>query len=142
MARGADGALWVGTCAGLARLDKDGSWQTYSKANTRGGLPDDNVLALAGARTARVGRDRWRSGEIQPTPGQTIRIVEVIGGKTDKVNKVTQAKQTIAVTAFDDSYLTQPGMFHYIWRLSEIGGERARAGDQEQIVYSHRGFST
>ena len=47
MAGGADGALWVGTGGGLARLDKDGSWQTYSKANTRGGLPYDSVRALA-----------------------------------------------------------------------------------------------
>ena len=48
MARGGDGALWVGTDGGLARLDKDGSWQTYSRANTGGGLPDDGVWALAG----------------------------------------------------------------------------------------------
>ena len=32
---------------GLARLDKDGHWQTYSKASTQGGLPDDDVPALA-----------------------------------------------------------------------------------------------
>ena len=32
---------------GLARLDKDGGWQTYSKASTKGGLPDDRVWALA-----------------------------------------------------------------------------------------------
>ena len=50
---GQDGALWVGTGGGgfrtqggLARLDKDGHWQTYTKANTNGGLPDDTVLAL------------------------------------------------------------------------------------------------
>ncbi len=31
---------------GLARLDKDGNWQTYTKANTSGGVPADKVLAL------------------------------------------------------------------------------------------------
>jgi hypothetical protein len=30
LAVGADGALWVGTGGGLARLDKDGRWQTWS----------------------------------------------------------------------------------------------------------------
>jgi ligand-binding sensor domain-containing protein len=47
LAFGADGSLWAGTGGGLARLDKDGHWQTYSKASTQGGLPDDRVLALA-----------------------------------------------------------------------------------------------
>ncbi|MBV8592183.1 MAG: hypothetical protein JO212_19370, partial [Acetobacteraceae bacterium] len=47
MAVGADGSLWAGTEGGLARLDKEGHWQTYSKASTQGGLPDDEVLALA-----------------------------------------------------------------------------------------------
>src|SRR5438477_7333340 len=46
LAFGADGALWAGTeGGGLARLDKDGHWQTYSKASTNGGLPDDRVYA-------------------------------------------------------------------------------------------------
>ena len=49
MAEGADGALWVGTGGGVARLDKDGGWQTYSKANTRGGLPVDRSWRGAGA---------------------------------------------------------------------------------------------
>jgi ligand-binding sensor domain-containing protein len=51
LAVGLDGALWVGTGGGLARLDRDGygQWRTYSKA--RGGLPDDIITALA------VGRD-------------------------------------------------------------------------------------
>ena len=35
LAPGADGALWIGTEGGLARLDKDGRWQTYSKAGRR-----------------------------------------------------------------------------------------------------------
>ena len=48
MAGGADGALWVGTEGGLARLDKEGRWQSYSKSSTQGGLPDDWVTALAG----------------------------------------------------------------------------------------------
>ncbi len=48
LAAGADGALWIGTFGGgLARLDKDGRWWNYNKANTQGGLPDDRVSALA-----------------------------------------------------------------------------------------------
>ena len=45
LAPGADGALWIGTEGGLARLDKDGRWQTYSTASS--GLLDDRVWALA-----------------------------------------------------------------------------------------------
>ena len=120
LALGADGTLWVGTLSGgLARLDKDGHWQTYSKASTQGGLPDDRRLGV-GARRGRhaVGRHRGGGlGNFNRPSGRTVRIVEVIG----KIGEVAQADQTIAVTAFDDSYLTQPGMFHYIWRLSEIG---------------------
>ena len=45
---GPDGSLWAGTVVGgLARLDKDGHWQTYSKVSTNGGLPSDGVPALA-----------------------------------------------------------------------------------------------
>ena len=41
-------SLWAGTYGGgLARLDKDGHWQTYNKASTNAGLPDDYVSALA-----------------------------------------------------------------------------------------------
>jgi Two component regulator propeller len=121
LAGGVDGALWVGTVGGLARLDKDGRWQTYSKASTQGGLPDDNVRALAGG----VDGALWVGtngglGNFRRPLGQTLRIVEVSGGKVDELNKITEPEQTIAATAFDDSYLTQPGMFHYIWRLNEI----------------------
>jgi hypothetical protein len=119
LALGADGSLWAGTFGGgLARLDKDGHWQTYSKASTQGGLPDDGVraLALGADGSLWAGTDGGLSNFNRPL-GRTIRIGEII----DKVGEVTQADQTIAVTAFDDSYLTQPGMFHYIWRLSKIG---------------------
>jgi ligand-binding sensor domain-containing protein len=52
---GADGTLWIGTegdaigrtAGGLARLNRGGHWQTYSKANTNGALPGDSVNALA-----------------------------------------------------------------------------------------------
>jgi len=37
------------------------------------------------------------------------------------VDEVTQKEQAVAIIAFDPNYLTQPWMFHYIWRLSEIG---------------------
>jgi hypothetical protein len=43
---GPDGALWVGTYHGLARFDKEGRWQTYTAASTKGGLPHDFVTAL------------------------------------------------------------------------------------------------
>ena len=53
MALGPDGSTWVGvgggfipTDGGLARLDKDGHWQSYSQARTQGGLPDDRALTL------------------------------------------------------------------------------------------------
>jgi ligand-binding sensor domain-containing protein len=41
-----NGALWIGTLGGLARLDEDGRWQIYSETSTNGGLPDDNVQVL------------------------------------------------------------------------------------------------
>ena len=48
LAPGAAGVLFVGTDGGgLARVDKDGRWQTYTAASTKGGLPDDRVTALA-----------------------------------------------------------------------------------------------
>ena len=47
LALGADGSLGVGTYGGLARLDKDGRWQSYNQASAPGGLPDDTVRALA-----------------------------------------------------------------------------------------------
>jgi ligand-binding sensor domain-containing protein len=116
---GADGSVWVGTFGGgLARLDKNGQWQTYSKDSTQGGLPSDYVQALAlGADGSLWVGTTGGLGNFNRPLGQTLRIVDVIG----KVGEVTQGEQTIAVTAFDDSYLTQPSMFHYIWRLNELG---------------------
>src|SRR5437762_1640787 len=36
LAPDADGALWVGTVQdGLAKLDKDGRWRSYTKASTK-----------------------------------------------------------------------------------------------------------
>jgi hypothetical protein len=112
--------LWVGSPGGggLARRGKDGNWQSYSRASTQGGLPDDDVLALAaGADGSLWASTRGGLVNLNRPLGRTLRIVDVIG----KVGEVAQAEQTIAITAFDDSYLTQPGMFHYLWRLSEIG---------------------
>jgi hypothetical protein len=67
---------------GLARLDTDGRWQTYHKANTNGGLPDDQVLALAlgadgslwagtvGGGLARLEKDgRWQTYNKASTHG-------------------------------------------------------------------------
>ena len=117
---GRDGSLWAGTDGfGLARLDKDGYWQTYTEASTNGGVPDDTVSALTPGSDGSiwVGTDSFGLASFKPPLGRTLRIVEVIG----KVGEVTQAEQTIAVVAFDGSYLTQPGMFHYLWRMTERG---------------------
>lgn len=56
LAFGSDGSLWIGTGlltiipgspGGLSHLDQQGSWRTYTNANTNGGLPKDAVTALA-----------------------------------------------------------------------------------------------
>ena len=47
LAQSPDGALWVGTGGGLGRLDKKGHLQTYTTANTNGGLAYDHVHSLA-----------------------------------------------------------------------------------------------
>jgi len=44
---GGGGKVWFATCRGLSVLAPDGTWQTYTVANTGGGLPSDNVTALA-----------------------------------------------------------------------------------------------
>jgi hypothetical protein len=141
LALGAGGLLWVGTENGLARLDQDGHWQTYSEASTQGGLPDNSVSALVADETDGslwVGTDRGLANLRRPL-GRTLRIVDVIG----KVGEVTQGEQTIAVSAFDDSYLTQPGMFHYIWRLSEMGLPGTTLGPEIKTRSSvYRAFST
>jgi ligand-binding sensor domain-containing protein len=119
LAVGLDGALWVGTDGGgLARRDRDGRWQTYTQPNTNRGLPGDRIESLAPVRdgTLWVGT-REGLGHLKRSPVRTHRITEIIGGQ----GTIAQPEQTMAAIAFDDSYLTQPGMFHYIWRLVEIG---------------------
>jgi ligand-binding sensor domain-containing protein/integrase len=90
LALGQDGSLWVGTRVtydessrgGLARLDREGRWQSYTRANTNGGLPDDDIGALAlgqdgslwaetyGAGLARLDREgRWQSYTQKNTNG-------------------------------------------------------------------------
>jgi ligand-binding sensor domain-containing protein len=127
MASGADGTLWVATEGGLARLDQDGHWQTYTTVNTAGGLPDDSVHALAfgldGALWVGTASGIARLGR-PPTP--THEIVDVIGN----FNNITQPEQTFAVSVFDHSQLTQPGMFHYVWRLTEHGSLGDRRGPE------------
>jgi ligand-binding sensor domain-containing protein len=121
-----DSSLWVGTESGLARLDKDGQWQSYSRASTNGGLPGDEVLALAldpKNGSVWVGTDRGLA-YFKGFSGRIVRIVEVIGN----VDRVTQAEQTIGVVAFDPHYMTQPGMFHYIWRMTGRGLFRDHPG--------------
>ncbi len=120
LAPSSDGALWVGTLdGGLARLDRAGHWQAYNKANTSGGLLDDHIRALAidpdGALW--VGTSDVGLSKFKPPADGLVRIVDVIG----KVNQVIQAEQTIAVVAFDESYLTRSWMFQYVWELTERG---------------------
>jgi len=45
MATDEQGRVWVGTRGGLSVLDPDGSWTTYSTANS--GLANDRVNAIA-----------------------------------------------------------------------------------------------
>jgi ligand-binding sensor domain-containing protein len=141
---GKDDALWVGTLGGLARLDQEGHWQTYSKANTFGGLPDDsvNVLTLDADGSLWVGTDSGGIGKFSPPLTRSIRIVDVIG----KVGDVTQSEQTVAVEAFDDTYLTSPEMFHFIWALDEIDTPKSVPDNEIQtkspihkVVFPHDG---
>jgi ligand-binding sensor domain-containing protein len=125
-----DGSLWVGTghSGGLARLDKDGHWRTYSQANTTGGLPDDDVFALALSPDGSLWIGTFFSGlrHLKLPRGRAPRIVDVIGN----VGRVTQTEQTLAVVAFDPGYLTTPGMFRYVWSMTERGLLRDRSGPE------------
>jgi ligand-binding sensor domain-containing protein len=66
MLSGSDDALWIGTTAGLIRL-QDGREQRMTKAD---GLANDSVLSLAAGRNGEIwigtdgGFSRWRNGEI------------------------------------------------------------------------------
>jgi hypothetical protein len=136
LALGADGALWVGTFGGLARRDQDGHWQTYTKASTQGGLRADDpcLLALSADGSLWAGTEGGLSNFNRPL-GRTPRIVRVIG----KVGEVTQVEQMVAVTAFDGSYLTQPEMFRYIWRLNEEPEITARSSVHKVVLPSRDG---
>src|SRR3984885_12798886 len=67
MISGSDGALWIGTTAGLIRL-QDGREQRLTKAD---GLANDSVLSLAEGRNGSIwigtdgGFSRWRNSEIE-----------------------------------------------------------------------------
>ncbi|MGA2879438.1 MAG: two-component regulator propeller domain-containing protein [Bryobacteraceae bacterium] len=67
MLAGSDDALWIGTTAGLIRLQY-GREQRFTKA---GGLANDSVLSLAKGRNGEIwigtdgGFSRWRNGEIE-----------------------------------------------------------------------------
>jgi len=101
--------------------------QTYTQANTNGGLPGDIVtsLVLGPDGSMWVGTSGGLGHFNHPLSGNP-RIVEVIG----KMNKVTQADQTVAVVAMDDSYLTRPEMFRYAWSMTESGPLGSRPGPE------------
>jgi signal transduction histidine kinase/streptogramin lyase len=67
MMSGSDDALWIGTTAGLIRL-QHGREQRFTKAD---GLANDSVLSLAEGRNGSIwvgtdgGFSRWRNGEIE-----------------------------------------------------------------------------
>jgi ligand-binding sensor domain-containing protein/signal transduction histidine kinase len=67
MLSGNDDALWIGTTAGLIRL-QHGQEQRFTKAD---GLANDSVLSLAEGRNGSIwigtdgGFSRWRNGEIE-----------------------------------------------------------------------------
>jgi hypothetical protein len=114
-----DGSLWIGTYGGLARLANDGHWRTYTKASTNGGLPDDRVqaLMLGPDGAAWIGTGNGLGHLNRQSLDQTPRIVEVIG----RTSEINAREHTIGVVAFDGTYLTQPGMFRYIWSMTERG---------------------
>ena len=117
LALGVDGALWIGTWwGGLARLDKEGRWQTYTTANTKGALPYDGVSALApGADGTLWIGTRGGLANFRRPSRPPHRIVEVIG----ETDRVTQGTQTVSVVAFDSSYRTETWLFRYAWRMTE-----------------------
>jgi hypothetical protein len=131
---GADGALWVGTYGGgLARLDKDGNWQTYTAARTKDGLPSDRVLALSpGMDDALWVGTEGGLARLAHAIGQKIRVVELIGNAGD----VKQAEETIAAVAHDADYLTEPWMFRFVWRLS--GPKTASEIETKSPIYRAR----
>jgi ligand-binding sensor domain-containing protein len=116
---GSNDDLWVGTAgSGLARLGKEGHWEVYSSVNTEGGLPNDNVNSLAidlagGLWVSTTDGLSYFKRPLDPTH----RITDVIGLSS----LVSGGKQTISSVAFDSSFLTRPWMFHYVWRLADIG---------------------
>ncbi len=91
-----------------------------------------------------VGTDGGGLSRFKPPLGQTLRVIEVVGIRKD--GEVTQAEQTVAVIAFDSSYLTPPWMFHYAWKLSEVGPFGRRPGPEiktkssvYKVVFPHDG---
>jgi hypothetical protein len=81
----------VASTLGACLADKDGPWQTYTKASTQGGLPNDFVLALLPGADgalwvgtfgglARLDKDgRWQTYTKASTqgglPGDTVRAL-------------------------------------------------------------------
>jgi hypothetical protein len=131
-----DGAVWVGTEGrGLARLDKDGNWQSYTEESTKGGLPDDVVQALSRGPdgTLWIGTRGGLARLVHPI-GQKLSVVELIG----KAGDVTQAEETIAAVARDADYLTEPRMFHFAWRLSGPGSQPGSEIKTKSPIYRAR----
>src|SRR5262245_58717936 len=52
---------------------------------------------------------------------------QIIVHPVGEFHVVTQNEQTFAVDAFDRGYLTQPWMFHYVWRVNDNPEIRTRS---------------
>lgn len=116
-----NGSVWFATCRGLSRLAPDGTWQTFTVENTAGGLPSNNVTAIAvdpagdlwigadqmwnGRRFEGGGLARWkrRTGEWQTlTPPTSPAVVDVAVDPTGKVWVATKPYTTWIPPAGDE----------------------------------------
>jgi hypothetical protein len=77
-------------------------WQTFTKANTKGGLPDDWVVALAQSPDGTL----WvltqdGLGHLRYPPRSADLIVDVVSNSRE----LTQPEQTFVAIAVDSSYV-------------------------------------
>lgn len=83
-----EGQVWFATSRGVSSLSADGTWQTFTTASTAGGLPSDDVTALAvgadgslwvGTRQRWDGRE-WTGGGVARRLGNTWQATTPAGG--------------------------------------------------------------